>query len=54
LAVGGVMVLPVGDEGGTRDSEQRLVRVVRTEDGAETEDLGPVRFVPFVAGTEPP
>ncbi len=53
LAIGGVMVLPVGVEGGTRDSEQRLVRVARTADGAETEDLGPVRFVPFVADAAP-
>ena len=39
------MVVPVGD-----DDDQRLVRVLRTEDGAETEDLNPVRFVPLVPG----
>lgn len=46
LTVGGVMVVPVGDD----DDDQRLVRVLRTEDGAETEDLNPVRFVPLVPG----
>ena len=49
VAVGGVMVAPVG----IGDSDQRLVRVRRTEDGAETEDLGAARFVPLVAGVEP-
>jgi protein-L-isoaspartate(D-aspartate) O-methyltransferase len=46
LAVGGVMVVPVGHD----DEDQRLVRVVRTDDGAETADLGGVRFVPLVPG----
>ena len=46
LTVGGVLVVPVGDD----DDDQRLVRVLRTEDGAETEDLNPVRFVPLVPG----
>ncbi len=46
LAEGGVMVVPVGEE----DGEQWLMRVRRRGDGAETEDLGPVRFVPLVAG----
>lgn len=49
VAVGGILVAPVGI--GERD--QRLVRVRRTEDGAETEDLGAARFVPLVAGVEP-
>jgi protein-L-isoaspartate(D-aspartate) O-methyltransferase len=49
VAVGGIMVAPVGI--GERD--QRLVRVRRTEDGADTEDLGAARFVPLVAGVEP-
>ena len=43
LATDGVMVLPVEDEGG-----QRLIRVRRTESGAETEDLASVNFVPLV------
>ncbi len=43
LAIGGVMVVPVGfQEGG-----QRLWRVTRTEDGEEVEDLGPTHFVPL-------
>ncbi|MCP5368474.1 MAG: protein-L-isoaspartate(D-aspartate) O-methyltransferase [Hyphomicrobiales bacterium] len=46
LAVGGILVAPIGDEG----AEQRLVRVRRTDDGGEAEDLGPVRFVPMVPG----
>ncbi len=46
LAVGGILVVPVG--GG--DGEQRLMRVCRTEEGAETEDLGGVRFVPLIEG----
>ncbi len=44
LKVGGIMVVPVGEN--ARD--QRLVRVRRGEDGAETEDLGEVAFVPLV------
>lgn len=46
LSVGGILVVPVG--GG--DGEQRLLRVCRTEEGAETEDLGGVRFVPLIEG----
>ena len=46
LAVDGVMVLPLGAD----DGEQRLVRIRRREIGAETEDLGAVRFVPLVPG----
>lgn len=45
LAEGGIMVVPVDD--GTDDG-RRLIRVRRTPDGAETEDLGPVKFVPLV------
>ncbi len=48
LAIGGVMVLPVG----LNDNDQRLIRLVKTEDGAETEDLGGVRFVPLLPGIE--
>ena len=44
LAVGGVLVLPVGED----DGEQTLVRVVRSDAGFVTESLGSVRFVPFV------
>jgi protein-L-isoaspartate(D-aspartate) O-methyltransferase len=49
LAIGGLMVVPIGIEGGATDAEQRLIRVRRTADGAETEDLGPARFVPLIA-----
>jgi len=46
LSIGGIMVVPVGDD----QHDQRLVKVVRTEDGPEISDLGWVRFVPFVEG----
>lgn len=46
LDIGGVMVLPVGDE----RQEQRILRIVRTEDGFDEQDRGPVRFLPLVAG----
>ena len=46
LAEGGVLVAPVGEE--RRD--QRLIRIRRKEGETVTEDLGPVRFVPLVAG----
>ncbi|TCS61317.1 protein-L-isoaspartate(D-aspartate) O-methyltransferase [Varunaivibrio sulfuroxidans] len=46
LTIGGVMVIPVGDD----QHDQRLLRVTRTADGVETKDLGAVRFVPFVEG----
>lgn len=46
LAVGGIMVVPIGDD----QHDQRLVKVVRTEDGTKITDLGWVRFVPFVEG----
>lgn len=48
LAVGGIMVVPVGH--GTAEDDQRLLKVTRTEDGAEVEDLGKARFVPFIEG----
>ncbi len=51
LAVGGVMVVPVND--GRDEHDQRLLRVVRREDGIETEELGSTRFVPLVEGDEP-
>ena len=44
LQVGGRLVVPVGG----RRSDQRLVRVVRTGEGTEVEDLLPVAFVPLV------
>jgi len=46
LAEEGVLVAPVGQESRT----QRLIRVRRLAGGPVVEDLGPVRFVPMVAG----
>ncbi|MFQ6550115.1 protein-L-isoaspartate(D-aspartate) O-methyltransferase [Aestuariibius sp. 2305UL40-4] len=46
LAVGGIMVLPVGQS----DTVQSLIRVRRTEDGLDYEELLPVRFVPLIEG----
>jgi protein-L-isoaspartate(D-aspartate) O-methyltransferase len=46
LAEGGVLVAPIGEE--RRD--QRLVRIRRKDGAFVTEELGPVRFVPLVAG----
>jgi protein-L-isoaspartate(D-aspartate) O-methyltransferase len=45
MAVGGVMVIPVGKNG-----SQLLQRVTRTESGYEVEKLEPVVFVPFLSG----
>ncbi|MCQ8128964.1 protein-L-isoaspartate(D-aspartate) O-methyltransferase [Methylomonas rivi] len=45
MAVGGVMVIPVGREG-----RQDLHRITRTENGFEDEILEPVVFVPFLSG----
>jgi protein-L-isoaspartate(D-aspartate) O-methyltransferase len=46
LRVGGIMVLPVGQS----DAVQSLIRVTRTEDGFDYDELRPVRFVPLVEG----
>ncbi len=46
LAVGGVMILPLGPHGG----HQSLVRLTRTESGIERNDLIGVRFVPLLPG----
>lgn len=45
LAVGGVMVIPVGSESG-----QDLHRITRTETGFEDEIIEKVLFVPFLSG----
>ena len=47
LAVGGVMVIPVGHNG-----QQVLQRVTRKASGYEVEEIEPVTFVPFLAGNE--
>jgi protein-L-isoaspartate(D-aspartate) O-methyltransferase len=46
LAVGGVMVIPIGNRSGS----QQLQRVMRTETGYEVEELESVVFVPFQSG----
>lgn len=49
LSVGGVMVVPVDDGTG----EPRLLRVVRTVNGLDIDDMGEIRFVPLIADTGP-
>ncbi len=46
LAIGGIMVLPVGQS----DHVQRLIKVKRIEAGFEYDELLPVRFVPLLEG----
>ena len=46
LAVGGIMVLPLGPERG----DQELIKLRRVEGGFETEKLCDVRFVPLLPG----
>lgn len=46
LKVGGIMIVPVGQSEGI----QHLVKVRKTEDGFDYEDLRPVRFVPLLEG----
>lgn len=46
LKPGGIMVVPVGQS----DAVQALIKVTRTPDGLDYEELRPVRFVPLVEG----
>lgn len=46
LAPGGVLIAPVGPQGG----EQKLVRVTRDADGVHESVLEPVSFVPLLGG----
>ena len=46
LKIGGIMVVPVGQS----DTVQSLIRVTRTEDGFDYDELRPVRFVPLLEG----
>ena len=48
LDVGGIMVVPVG----LNERDQHLLRIRKTEDDIETEDLGLVRFVPLISDEE--
>jgi protein-L-isoaspartate(D-aspartate) O-methyltransferase len=47
LAIGGVMVIPIGQGG-----QQTLQRVTRTTNGYDIEKLEAVTFVPFLSGKE--
>jgi len=46
LRIGGIMVVPVGQS----DAVQTLIKVTRTEDGFDYDELRPVRFVPLLGG----
>lgn len=46
LKIGGIMVLPVGQS----SSLQTLLRVIKTENGYEYEDIRSIRFVPLIEG----
>jgi protein-L-isoaspartate(D-aspartate) O-methyltransferase len=46
LAVGGIMVLPVGP----RDGAQHIVKLTMTAEGPRQQELLPVRFVPLLPG----
>jgi protein-L-isoaspartate(D-aspartate) O-methyltransferase len=46
LKIDGSMIIPIGRS----TEDQKLYRVRKTEDGFETEELLPVRFVPLVEG----
>jgi len=45
LKVGGRLIVPVGPEG-----EQELIRFTRKEQRIDRQSLGPVAFVPLLAG----
>lgn len=44
LNIGGRLVIPVGPT----KAQQQLIRLIKTENGLQEEDLGAVRFVPLV------
>jgi protein-L-isoaspartate(D-aspartate) O-methyltransferase len=46
LAIGGIMVAPIGED----LASQWLIRVTRTENGFDVEELEKVRFVPLIPG----
>lgn len=46
LKIGGTMVVPVGQS----DSVQSLIKVTRSENGYDYDELMPVRFVPLMEG----
>ena len=49
LDEGGIMVVPVGLE----ENLQHLLRIRKLDGDIETEDLGPVRFVPLISDEDP-
>ena len=48
LKIGGIMIIPVGQS----DNMQNLIKIAKTDDGYDYQDLQPIRFVPLVAGIE--
>ena len=48
LKIGGIMIIPVGQS----DNMQKLIKIAKTDEGYDYQDLQAVRFVPLVAGTE--
>ena len=46
LAIGGILVIPVGSQNG----KQKLLQITRERDQFTQEELDPVRFVPMLAG----
>ena len=44
----GIMIIPVGQS----DNMQNLIKITKTDEGYDYQDLQPVRFVPLVAGIE--
>ncbi len=46
LKIGGLMIMPIGKT----STDQKLVRIERTEEDFDVTDLIPVRFVPLVEG----
>ena len=46
LKIGGIMVVPVGQS----DAVQTLIRVRKSEEGLDYDELRPVRFVPLLEG----
>lgn len=46
LAIGGIMIVPVGDE----YAGQKLLKIHKTAEGLDVQELKDVRFVPLVAG----
>ncbi|MGB1360527.1 MAG: protein-L-isoaspartate(D-aspartate) O-methyltransferase [Alphaproteobacteria bacterium] len=46
LKLGGIMIVPVGEQG----EEQDLLKITKLEDGIDIEELGKVDFVPMLEG----